>query len=221
MNIDKPINDYRLSLRQRVLCEAMKAFVKHGIRAVKMDDIATRLSISKRTLYELYANKEDLLMEGMTQHHHALRRDMAEHVAKGASVMDVLLHAFEQKIEEINETSPLFYADIEKYPRLLRYLESHKTADQKQFVAFLRRGVSEGYFCEGPNYDLIAQIINAQSRYVMAQQLYRQHSMQGVFYNLIFISLRGLCTEKGAKAIDAFLNEYRKNVFTRKERSVE
>ena len=39
------------------------AFAEKGIRAVKMDDIARMLTISKRTLYEIYPNKEELLLE--------------------------------------------------------------------------------------------------------------------------------------------------------------
>lgn len=211
MNVEKPITNYRHTLRERILHEAMGAFMKQGIRAVKMDDIASRLAISKRTLYELYANKEDLLMEGVTQHHQCQLQDMHDYAATGANVMDILLHAFQQKVKEINETNPQFYSDIEKYPRLVEYLESHKVADQEQFIQFLRRGVAEGYFCEGPNYELIANIVNMQSRYVMAQQLYRKHSMRGVFYNLIYISLRGLCTHKGMEVVDAFLADYHKN----------
>lgn len=40
----------------------MKQFLSKGVKAVKMDDIAMSLSISKRTLYEIFADKEDLLM---------------------------------------------------------------------------------------------------------------------------------------------------------------
>ena len=41
----------------------MKSFTECGIRAVKMDDIAKNLGISKRTLYEIYSNKEDVLAD--------------------------------------------------------------------------------------------------------------------------------------------------------------
>lgn len=49
---------YRKGLKEKILQTSMQMFKVHGIKAVKMDDIATRLSISKRTLYEIYANKE-------------------------------------------------------------------------------------------------------------------------------------------------------------------
>jgi AcrR family transcriptional regulator len=59
---------YRKGLKEKILQTSMQMFKVHGIKAVKMDDIATRLSISKRTLYEIYANKEDLLLEGIRLH---------------------------------------------------------------------------------------------------------------------------------------------------------
>ena len=42
---------------------AHQLFIEHGIKDVKMDDIATKLSISKRTIYELFNDKEQLLRE--------------------------------------------------------------------------------------------------------------------------------------------------------------
>ena len=53
-------NTYRSELRERILAIATQMFTTRGIRKVKMDDIANRLKISKRTLYEVYQNKEDL-----------------------------------------------------------------------------------------------------------------------------------------------------------------
>ena len=53
------ITEYRQGLHEKILVTAMSEFHKHGISAVKMDEIARILSISKRTLYEIYANKEE------------------------------------------------------------------------------------------------------------------------------------------------------------------
>ncbi|HEY9550780.1 MAG TPA: helix-turn-helix domain-containing protein, partial [Prevotella sp.] len=73
---------YRQELKGKILEAAMLEFAKKGIRAVKMDDIATILSISKRTLYEIYSNKEDLLLEGIRMKHEERERhfkDFIEH----------------------------------------------------------------------------------------------------------------------------------------------
>ena len=63
------ISAYRQQLRERIIETSMRAFAAHGIRAVKMDDIARLLGISKRTLYELYENKETVLCEGIRYFH--------------------------------------------------------------------------------------------------------------------------------------------------------
>ena len=51
----------REELRRLVVSASGEMFFRNGIRQVKMDDIASKLSISKRTLYEIFANKEELL----------------------------------------------------------------------------------------------------------------------------------------------------------------
>ena len=53
----------RQELRERIVATAMMAFTAHGIRSIRMDDIATQMGISKRTLYEIFADKETLLKE--------------------------------------------------------------------------------------------------------------------------------------------------------------
>ena len=57
MQETKEISAYKQGLKGKILEMAMKAFGEKGIRAVKMDDVAVYLGISKRTLYELYDNK--------------------------------------------------------------------------------------------------------------------------------------------------------------------
>lgn len=68
MNKDCIVNDYRNELKERILEYSEKEFYANGVRQVKMDNIANYLSISKRTLYEIYPTKEDLLLECVKKH---------------------------------------------------------------------------------------------------------------------------------------------------------
>ena len=61
----KNLSAYRRGLKGKILETAMVMFAKNGIKAVRMDDIASSLNISKRTLYEIFENKEVLLFEGI------------------------------------------------------------------------------------------------------------------------------------------------------------
>ena len=63
-------------VKEKVACVAAEAFMRKGIKNVKMDDIAATLSISKRTLYELYSDKEELLLEVVKLHREEMKKYM-------------------------------------------------------------------------------------------------------------------------------------------------
>ena len=91
MQESKEISDYKKNLRGSILETAMHAFAEKGIRAVKMDDVATALGISKRTLYEIFETKELLLFEGIRKYH-AERQEYAKQATQQCkNVMEVLV----------------------------------------------------------------------------------------------------------------------------------
>ena len=53
----------KAELRERIIMTATEAFTLKGIKCITMDDIAAALGISKRTLYEVFSDKESLLKE--------------------------------------------------------------------------------------------------------------------------------------------------------------
>ena len=71
------LTEYKKELRGKLLTTAMEEFASRGIKAVKMDDIAAKLGISKRTMYEIYSTKEDILLEGILKHDENEERQFA------------------------------------------------------------------------------------------------------------------------------------------------
>lgn len=193
------------SLRDKILDTALKLFVEKGIRAVKMDDIANSISISKRTLYETFDNKEELLIECVKRAAEIRKKELDDYSKTGASVMDVILHAFSIKLKEMGLVNPLFYAELERYPKLLEHFDCHHSEHQRLFVDFLMRGVNEGFFRPDLNYDFVAQLVDANNRYVMQNKLYMKYSMHTVILNGASVMLRGICTRKGMEELDHFL----------------
>ena len=202
----KNITTYRQSLRERIVETAMKMFAMKGIRAVKMDDIAQQLSISKRTLYEIYENKEVLLFEGVKRYKALKDAENRQMMDACPTVMDMILKLYEKRVAEFKQTSPLFYSDLEKYPRVLGFLEKDKKERHQQFVDFLLRGVSEGYFRADLDYELVSQLFSSMTHHVISAQLYSEHSLEHIFHNLVFVTLRGICTQKGIEILDEFVS---------------
>lgn len=205
MQETKSISPYRQELKVRILTVAMKAFAERGIRAVKMDDVASELGISKRTLYEIYENKELLLYEGV-MHYYQLKEDELKCKTAGCrNVMEILLTVYRTKVEEFRQTNQLFYDDMVKYPKVQHFLQQQNQTMRHKSIKFLERGIIEGYFRKDLNCELAARMFDALGEYVVMNKLYQKYSIEEIFVNLVFVSMRGLCTEKGIKALDKII----------------
>ncbi len=197
-------SNYRQELRRKILSAAMQDFRKRGVKAVKMDDVASQLSISKRTLYELYHNKEDLLYECLCDHDAFLEQRLKSSLSADATVMDVLISFMRLHVEESSKTNPQFFSDLGKYPKVMKYIEERNERSRQRAIGFMFRGVEEGYFRSDVNYSIINLMAEVFMKYVMDHELYKQFPLPEIFRNVILVILRGFCTEKGLRLIDNF-----------------
>lgn len=79
-------------VKEHIVLAAAKSFAQKGVKTVRMDDIAAGLSISKRTLYELFHDKEDLLLDVMKLHREEMQEYMTQVASKAENVLEVLLN---------------------------------------------------------------------------------------------------------------------------------
>jgi hypothetical protein len=119
--------------------------------------------------------------------------------------MEIILVAYKLKVEEVRQTNPLFYSDLVKYPKVARYLGQQNQQMLTNMTKFIERGMEEGYFRKEVKPELVARLFDALGKYVMEQQLYLDYTIEEIFMNLIFVSIRGICTKKGVEAIDKWI----------------
>jgi AcrR family transcriptional regulator len=205
MQETKDISPYKQGLRDKIITSAMLAFAKKGIRQVKMDDVASELGISKRTLYEIFDKKEDLLYEGVKFYLGDRRTQMEVKAQECKNVMEIILQAYKLKVEEFRQTNPCFYTDLVKYPKVARYLAQQNQQMLTNMTKFIERGIEEGYFRKEVNPELVARLFDALGKYVMEQQLYCLYTIEDIFTNLVFVTIRGICTEKGIEVIKQWI----------------
>ncbi len=204
MQVLKETTAYRQQLKSRIMEAAMKAFIQQGIRAVKMDDIAQSLSISKRTLYELYGDKEQLLFETIKCYDHQHRQHMGQYALDaGHNVIEVILEAYHMKVEQLRMVNPAFYTDILKYPKLADYLKHNNERMREEFLRFMQRGVNEGYLRNDVNYDIVHLMLEAIGLHILHNESLNSYPAEVIFTNYFLVTLRGLCTKEGLKVIEA------------------
>ncbi len=186
---------------------AREAFRLHGIRAVKMDDLASALKMSKRTLYETYQNKEALLIDVLRLSMEEHQAVMDEFKARNNDVMDLIIEHFKIQTERYSKTNPLFFSDLKFYPGLTDEFRDIEKCNQEKTMAVFARGVKEGYFRSEVNYEFISKVGRQFSIIFRTQEDFSQYDMHEVFVSFVCTLLRGICTEKGVVKLDSFLQE--------------
>lgn len=209
MNVASTSN--RQQVKEKIRCTALRMFHERGIRLVKMDDIAAALSISKRTLYELYANKMELLEDVLELQFNMSRERMRRELKPNASTMDILILALKISIEEMRQTSAAFLDDLHRYPEAHRMLDVLEKRRDKETNKFFWQGVREGYFLPDVNYRLVYDIARTFREQAMFYR--KDYDAREVWITLVRMLLRSVCTLKGIRELDEFLeNEVKTKV---------
>lgn len=203
----KEISSYKQNLRPSILAEAKKQFRERGINAVKMDDISKALEISKRTVYELYSNKEELLLEVIRNIREENRGHITQFAEQCDNVMDVLLEALKQQVERMSQTNVDFFNDMVKYPKASELLRQHFEEQKEESKGFFVRGVQEGFFVDYVDYMVLLEIVSGTMGMLRTTPAYRTMSHREIFLNYLSVILRGICTVKGIEKIDIFIKD--------------
>ena len=197
---------YRQELKERILVAALNLFHKHGIKRVKMDDIANVLKISKRTLYEIYSNKEELLFEVIRLDKKKEGQAMAEIDKSGQNVINIIIEVCRFCIEKMGKINPLFFEELHMYPELLAYVRKLHKEYESDAHSFIQRGVKEGLFLPNINYEIIRILTVASQNAIMNQFLYKKYDVEELGYAAILFFVRGYCTLEGIKLLDKELD---------------
>lgn len=195
--------------RNRIIEMAGELFPQYGIKSVSMDEIARRLGMSKRTLYEYFADKEDLLIACMDQHH-ALMLSWAEELgSKAETVLHVFLEMHREMARKWGRTSPKFHEDLYKYPKAMALMAGKRTQMLETLLCFFETGVGQGIFLPQLNYDILSRTMIQMMDEPISQELTRRYSMTEIHNSLILPLVRGTCTETGLRIFEDYFAEYK------------
>ncbi len=134
-----------MELRERILNAAIDEFGEKGLKFT-MDDVAKRINISKKTLYQVFENKEDMLL-ALADYSFADIKKSEKKILENQE-MDIL-----EKIKSIMIVLPERYQNIglsnlyqlqEKYPHIYKKVASYLETDWDATIYLLEQGIAEG-----------------------------------------------------------------------------
>ena len=201
----------RVELRERIILAAVELFTTNGIKSITMDEIAASLGISKRTLYEVFPDKETLLEECILKSQKDGDIFVKGVIETSSNVLEVLLRCYQWSIERFHATNKKFFEDIKKYPKAYQLMKNNRNLSSEDTVNSFKEGVKQGIFRDDVNFAIINLLVRDQLDLLMNSDICNEYSFLEVYESIMFTFLRGISTEKGARVLEDFICEYRKN----------
>lgn len=147
--------------QQNIVTTARRLFEQYGIKSVSMDDICHELGMSKKTLYQYFSQKDDLVLAVLGNISEEVETKVNEFLQSDTSMWDVLIGFVEKAkmIPDVRKIPPFFY-DLNKYYPMIA-AEHNRCVERKNVETMsliIRRGIKEGVFRADLDVELTAYL---------------------------------------------------------------
>lgn len=194
--------------KERILIKSHELFSRYGIRSVSMDDIAAQLGISKKTVYQYYADKDELVNAVFNGVMEENKQQCCTNKNRGEDAIHEVFLSFDMVQEMLANMNPSVLFDMQKYhPSAFKKFQDYRNDFLYHLIRDnIERGIREGLYRDDIDVDILTR--------------YRIHSIMLAFdaevfpankANLVYIELQllehflyGLATPKGQKQIQKY-----------------
>lgn len=201
-----------MTQREKIVDHVSQMILSLGVKSVRMDDVANSLGMSKRTLYEMFADKEELLFESIVYLMECRQQNLSEQMRGCDNMLEVLLYSVRifTSTAHIDDTAKRLTTNLRKfYPTVLERVQRVHTEKGLAGLQYaLDRCLAEGYLDPNVDVELMAQlffsstgIFMTDNNVVLPEGITRDEAFGAMVVNF----LRGLSTVKGLQVIDDIL----------------
>jgi len=196
-------------MKSKIINKAIDMFMEIGFKTLTVDDLASEMCISKRTIYEHFHNKHDLV-EAATMH-------LFEKVSNG---IDEIFALNKNPIEELfvikdfvmenlknDSTSPIY--QLKKYyPRIYESLMDRQFNKMDICVLEnLKKGIEQSIYRDDINLRLISRFYFAGIKSIRDAELFNPIQFSNIEVQKAYLEyhLRAICTQKGIDFMETII----------------
>lgn len=194
-----------MEAQDRIRQKADELFRKFGIRSVTMDEIASQLGISKKTIYQYYADK-DQLVDAVAVDEIKFSQDCCvKDMAVSANAIDEIFRVMEFVEIMFRNMNPSMLFDLEKYHPVgyKKFLEHKNRFLFDMIKRNLERGIKEGLYRPEINVEIMTRYRLESMMIALNTELFSasKFNLATLQQEIIEHFLYGLATLKGYKLI--------------------
>ena len=198
----------KADIREKIVAEAFDLFCQNGIKSVSMDDIARHLSMSKKTIYKWFSNKDEVVYSAVRSYLNTVQCDCEAILGSSGNAIEELFNIMGTTRKIFSSMHPSIFHDLQKYHAgAWKLWQDHKNhyifGKVKQN---LERGIAEGLFREDLDTEVIARLRLVQIELPFNQHLFPRHQFELAHVQMATLEhyMLGIATLKGHKLINKY-----------------
>ena len=205
-----------LPLTDKVVSVAEGLFMRLGVRSITMDEVARTLSMSKKTLYQYFENKDQLVSATMIAH---IRREekALKRVHKSSRNAIEEIHGLAEIMRKnLGQLNPSTLFDIKRFHLNAweKFLNFKNKCIQGHTADNIVRGIKEGYYRPEIDAHILARLRVEQVPLMFKPTVFSNadFDFKQVQLQVLDHFIHGLLTNKGRKLYEKFSQEVRHSI---------
>ena len=197
-----------MTSKNKILLIGAEMFMRLGIRSVSMEDLASELGISKKTLYQDFSSKSEIL-SGIMDMLHAEDRTLCQDVCNSSqNAVEEMIQICRYVLKRLRGISASTWHDLKKY-----YPEQWKKNEQFHHVYIyeviyknLEKGQAEGLYRKELDPDIISKFYVNKTWIIVDEKVFslKEYKKDKLYSQYITYHLHGIVTDKGQKILEKF-----------------
>lgn len=187
----------RSEARERIARKAMEEILAKGYSKVTMDSISSALGMSKKTIYQLFPGKRDLLRTVLNKLQKEIEEGIAQRVdAEGLDFRERWRTVLEYIGTQYGRFGPGFVEDLHTAePEIYESLNAFRTGIVKTYFARLaQEGTREGVFRKDLDPRLLSAVYLAASQAILNPATVQELGVSGAqaYHDMVKLLFEGI-----------------------------
>lgn len=198
-------------MKERILLKARELFQQYGVKSITMDEIASQLGVSKKTIYQFFSDKDELVLVVFSDFIDKIEAECSSLKNQFPNAILEVVNLMHYVLDLFSRINPVMLYDLKKFhPKAYQVFLNYKNEFlYNSIVANLKRGIEEGVYRKNLNVDILAKFRIESIELAFDQQLFPAGKYNLVEVQKVFIEsyLFGISSLEGHKMISDYLEQ--------------
>ncbi|MBS1645876.1 MAG: TetR/AcrR family transcriptional regulator [Bacteroidetes bacterium] len=199
-----------MEVKDNILEAALRLFFKYGIKSITMDDIAKEMSISKKTIYRFFTEKDDIVNALMDIELARNKEAIIQFSKQAKDPIHELILVSQHMQKRYAEINPIFFHDLHKIYGVAteKFMAFKKECVLAHIKKNIETGIKQGLYRAELDVNFVAQYRLLQIDFLTTRDIHFENiQLNKASHHIMELFMHGISTLKGHKLINKYKNK--------------